>query len=29
MFMGVSIVLVAYMYIFSDQRFTYHVHVAY
>ena len=28
MAMGVSIVWVAYMYIFSDQRFSYHVHVA-
>ena len=26
--MGVSIVYVAYMYIFLDQRFTNHVHVA-
>ena len=26
--MGVSIVWVAYMYIFLDQRFTNHVHVA-
>ena len=26
--MGVSIVSVAYMYIFLDQRFTNHVHVA-
>ena len=26
--MGVSIVSVAYMYIFFDQRFTNHVHVA-
>ena len=26
--MGVSIVRVAYMYIFFDQRFTNHVHVA-
>ena len=26
--MGVSIVWVAYMYIFLDQRFTCHVHVA-
>ena len=26
--MGVSIVWMAYMYIFLDQRFTYHVHVA-
>ena len=26
--MGVSIVWVAYMYIFLDQRFTSHVHVA-
>ena len=26
--MGVSIVWVAYMYIFWDQRFTNHVHVA-
>ena len=25
--MGVTIVWVAYMYIFLDQRFTYHVHV--
>ena len=28
MVMGVSIVCVAYMYIFMDQRFTNHVHVA-
>ena len=26
--MGISIVWVAYMYIFLDQRFTNHVHVA-